>query len=262
LFDGSIGPAPSPGDAVTLSRCHKNYPVIASNEAGLPCCQADRVNGRIIMAGKVMFVETLPARSRDLIAITLGLGLAFQVGHFTEHAVQFAVWATGNYPWVVANFCGRKTAYMSPPVTELVRLAGLYLFSTATAARQMMLGMELLHLIGNIIFLSTIVGIFCLYLLRLVRLALYIEAAHLCEHLALTASAYFVGKPIGLSTMFGHAGPWWGSEAAVGYRVTFHFVMNLLPMPFVMTALMQQWRASQEAIARSYALGAMNVQMS
>jgi hypothetical protein len=30
----------------------------------------------------------------------------------------------------------------------------------------------------------------------------------------------------------------------VGWRVTFHFVMNLLPMPFVMIALMQQWSAA------------------
>jgi len=28
------------------------------------------------------------------------------------------------------------------------------------------------------------------------------------------------------------------------WRVSWHFVMNLLPLPFVMTALMQHWSAA------------------
>jgi len=185
------------------------------------------------------------AQAINVLVIVLGLGLAFQLGHFAEHAVQFVIWISGNYPWVAENFCGRGMPYMSPPATEMVRWLGTHLFPGATPARQMMVGMELLHLIGNIIFLSTIAGVFCLFPISLVRYALYIEGAHLCEHIALTLSAYFVGKPIGLSTIFGHAQSLWGVEAAVGYRVTFHFLMNLLPMPFVMMALMHQWSAAR-----------------
>jgi hypothetical protein len=54
----------------------------------------------------------------------------------------------------------------------------------------------------------------------------------------LTATAFFVGKPIGLSTLFG--GVSLGSkDFAVGVRVTWHFFMNLLPMPFAMIGLME-----------------------
>jgi len=62
----------------------------------------------------------------------------------------------------------------------------------------------------------------------------------LASGLALTSTAFFIGKPIGLSTLFGAAGL--GSkEFAVGVRVTWHFVMNLLPMPFAMMGLMEYW---------------------
>lgn len=176
-----------------------------------------------------------------ILAIAVGLGLAFQVGHFAEHAFQFGVWLTGNYPWISSTFCGRGTPYMSPPLIEAVRLFGETAFPAETPARQMMLGMEFLHLGGNLIFLGTIAGAYYLFPSRLIRWAFYIEGAHLCEHIALASTAYFLGKPIGLSTMFGQAGHLWGAEAAVGYRVTFHFVMNLLPMPFVMMALMRQF---------------------
>src|SRR4051812_47504392 len=50
-----------------------------------------------------------------------GLGLLFQVGHFAEHAFQFAVWVLGE----LSNICGRDTPWMSPWVTELVRGTGI-----------------------------------------------------------------------------------------------------------------------------------------
>ncbi len=180
----------------------------------------------------------------NILAICVGLGLAFQVGHFVEHGVQFAVWLTGKSQWVVETFCGRDTPFMSWPVTEMVRRMGAFLFTAADVARQMMMGVEILHLIGNSIFLASIAGALYFVPARWIRYALYIEGAHLCEHIALTFSAYYLGKPIGLSTLFGQAAALWGQEAAVGWRVSWHFVMNLLPLPFVMTALMQAWSAS------------------
>ena len=106
---------------------------------------------------------------------------------------------------------------------------GEYLFPASDPSRQMTMGMEILHLIGNGIFLATIAGVFYFIPSRWVRYAFYIEGAHMCEHIALTLSAYYLGKPIGLSTMFGQAPIWWGKDAAVGYRVSFHFLMNSLP---------------------------------
>jgi len=169
------------------------------------------------------------------IAVIAGMGLAFQVGHFAEHAVQFGVWLLGDY----SQICGRDTPWMSPWVTELVRRLGVALFPDAGAPRQMMMGMEILHLIGNCIFL---VSLGCLYYCKKskwIRWAIYIEGFHFYEHLMLTTTAYFVGKPIGLSTLFGHSSVIGSPEFAVGYRVTWHFAMNLLPMPFAMIGFME-----------------------
>jgi hypothetical protein len=177
-----------------------------------------------------------------IISITIvGLGLAFQVGHFVEHAVQFAVWLFGTSQWVVSNFCGRNIPFMSGPVSKAVLAAGAYLFPKADVARQMMMGTEILHLVGNTVFLATISGVFYFIPTKLVRYAFYIEAVHLREHVALTLSAYYLGTPVGVSTLFGQAPALWGKEWAVGWRVSWHFAMNLLPMPFVMMAIMRHW---------------------
>jgi hypothetical protein len=194
-----------------------------------------------IHPGKATYLDGDPRleQLKILSIMLVGLGLAFQVGHFIEHAVQFAVWLFGTSQWVAANFCGRNVPYMSGPVTKVVTAAGAYLFPTADVARQMMLGSEILHLIGNAVFLTTIAGVFYFIPTKLVRYAFYIEAAHLCEHVSLTLSAYYVGTPIGVSTLFGRAPVLWGKELAVGWRVSWHFAMNLLPMPLVMIAIMR-----------------------
>ncbi len=181
-----------------------------------------------------------PQRVFDLatvMAAFAGLGMAFQVGHFFEHAAQFAIWIIGD-----PAICGRDTPWMSPWVTEVVHQAGAAMFPAANRARQMMMGMEILHLIGNSIFL---VSLGCLYYCirsRWIRWALFIEGFHLYEHLMLTATAYFLGKPVGLSTLFGGSTVIGPQEFAVGYRVSWHFAMNLLPMPFAMIGVMKYAR--------------------
>lgn len=176
------------------------------------------------------------------LAMALGtvaaLGLLFQVGHFAEHAFQFAVWVLGD----LSSICGRDTPWMSAWVTEMVRRTGAFLAPAADPARRMMLGLEVLHLIGNGIFLAGLAALYYCVPSRWVRWALYIEGFHLYEHLMLTATAFFVGKPIGMSTLFGGASVIGDREFAVGCRVTWHFAMNLLPMPFAMTGLMEHWR--------------------
>jgi hypothetical protein len=173
------------------------------------------------------------------------LGLIFQVGHFFEHAFQFGIWILGD----LSNICGRDTPWMSPWVTELVRYVGGY-FPAANAQRQMMLGMEVLHLIGNSIFLTSLVCLYYSVPSKWVRWAIYIEGFHLYEHVMLTTTAYFVGKPIGMSTLFGGAGVL-EREAAVGCRVSWHFAMNLLPMPFAMIGIMEHLRQRKEVAPAS-----------
>jgi len=172
-------------------------------------------------------------------AVVATLGMLFQIGHFAEHAFQFVVWILGD----LSNICGRDTAWMSPWATELVNRIGTGLFPTFDAPRRMMLGMEVLHLIGNSIFLAALVALYYCVRSKWARWAIYIETFHLYEHIMLTVSAYYVGKPIGLSTLFGGTSVIGGREFAVGFRVTWHFVMNLLPLPFAMMAVLENWRS-------------------
>ncbi|MBR1031470.1 DUF6008 family protein [Bradyrhizobium liaoningense] len=174
------------------------------------------------------------------------LGLAFQVGHFAEHAFQFAIWVLGD----LSNICSRDTPWMSPWVHALVSRTGQLLVPAADSSRQMMLGMEVLHLAGNSIFLASLVALYYCVPSKWVRWAIYIESFHLYEHITLTATAVFLGKPIGMSTLFGGVSVIGDREFAVGCRVTWHFVMNLLPMPFAMIGLMHYWR-HEAAVARA-----------
>ena len=172
------------------------------------------------------------------------LGLLFQIGHFAEHAFQFGVWVLGD----LSNICGRNTPWMSPWATALVEQIGLRLFPTADTPRRMMLGMEVLHLIGNSIFLTSLACLYYCVPSKWVRWAIYIETFHLYEHISLTATAYFLGKPVGMSTLFGGVSAIGDREFAVGCRVTWHFIMNLLPMPFAMVGLMQYWREKKASV--------------
>jgi hypothetical protein len=205
-------------------------------------------NQRLDVASKDFFRSGHEPGARGLnlvgaLSLVAILGLAFQIGHFAEHAFQFAVWILGD----LSNICGRDTPWMSPWVTALVQQSGILMFPARDPAAQMMLGMEVLHLIANGIFLTSLVCLYCWIPSKWVRWALYIETFHLCEHLSLTATAYFVGKPIGMSTLFGQANLIGDREFAVGCRVTWHFVMNLLPMPFAMIALMEHYRQPRMA---------------
>lgn len=175
---------------------------------------------------------------RTAAGMIAALGLLFQIGHFTEHAIQFGVWVLGD----LSNICGRDVPWMSPWVTVLVTQVGQLLFPAADPSRQMMLGMEALHLIGNSIFLTSLAALYYCVPSKWVRWAIYIETFHLYEHVSLTATAYFIGNPTGMSTLFGGASVIGDREFAVGCRVTWHFLMNLLPMPFAMVGLMEQWR--------------------
>jgi hypothetical protein len=174
------------------------------------------------------------------------LGLLFQVGHFFEHAFQFVVWLLGD----LSEICGRDTPWVSAWVSNLIDRIGLVVAPEANAPRRWMLGLEVLHLIGNSIFFATLGLLYYLTRNRWVRWGLYIEAFHLYEHVMLTYTVFFVGKPIGLSTLFGQAGLG-GKEFAVGVRVTWHFVMNLLPIPFAMIGLMEYWDEHRPARSAS-----------
>lgn len=150
------------------------------------------------------------------------LGTGFQVGHFTEHAIQAHEWL----------FVDRTQAWMS----------GLACLLSLTFNANMARGMELLHLTGNLVFLATL---FIWLNLRpdvWMRRAFLVEAFHLTEHINLTATVFLYGKAVGWSTAFGYAAVLFGHDGAVGFRVLWHFGMNLIPSAFMLYAM--TWRRS------------------
>jgi hypothetical protein len=157
-------------------------------------------------------------------------GIVFQAGHFVEHAVQMGVFIFGSH----------TTPYMSPIAMYLTHLLGTYFFPAKQMAFQMAAGMEILHLIGN---LPT----------PTVRTALWIETFHLYEHIMLTSTVVFLGKAVGLSTLFGGAEVLGGHEFAVGFRVSWHFVLNLVPTIYVLRALMRDAPAAVKAMKLNFA---------
>ena len=140
-------------------------------------------------------------------------GLVFQVVHFLEHGAQLGYWFLNPTakpwltPWAVV---GRDS---------------LAIDGTAAA------GNELLHLLGNLIFMAGLVGLAVLagqagratsqnkYLHR----ALSVQGLHCLEHLLLTGTYLIWGTPLGLTTLFGAATGTFGASL----RVWAHFLLNL-----------------------------------
>lgn len=186
-----------------------------------------------ILWGPVDLRRAAPA---TLVAVMIAAAcLIFQVGHFFEHFLQWLIWVLGD----LSTICGRDTPWMSPWVAPYIELFGAWAWPASDGRVQMARSMEVLHIVGNSIFL---IGLWALFYLKpnvWVKWALIIETFHLYEHIMLTVTIFTVGKPIGLSTLFGGAS-YFDKEVAVGIRVSWHFVMNLFPMPFAMIGMMDR----------------------
>lgn len=147
------------------------------------------------------------------------LGTVFQAGHFVEHAVQAGHWlfAERSAPWMSGLACW------------------LSMHMGATMAK----GMEVLHLTGNLIFLVTLFLWMALDVTgnQWMRRAFLVEAFHLTEHISLTATIFLYGKAAGWSTLFGFAPALFGHDGTVGFRVLWHFGMNLIPTLFMVLAM-------------------------
>lgn len=138
-------------------------------------------------------------------------GLAFQAVHFIEHIAQLGYWLARPL----------ETPWLTPWA-----MAGRDQLAVGGDAA---LGNEILHLVGNLIFLAGL-GAIHLYCQRqtletppALRVATIIQSLHVAEHIALTATAAMAGKAIGVSTFLGLVdGP-----VMTSYRVWFHFLINL-----------------------------------
>jgi Family of unknown function (DUF6008) len=161
----------------------------------------------------------------------IGLGVVGQLGHLQEHLAQTGYWVLNP----------QSPAWMTPWGTGLAEGFGQIDLSKPT------LGMEILHFVGNLIFLAGIVGI--MLITRRARLArarkwatmgTWMQGIHGVEHAALTLSVGLGASPaIGLSTWFGLLDPGPGLWT---YRIWWHMLANLIGSVIFAIAVYHLWR--------------------
>lgn len=150
--------------------------------------------------------------------------LVFQVVHFVEHVAQLGYWISHptEAPWLTPwAITGRN-----------------WLIVDGTPAS----GNELLHLVGNLIFLVGLVALVVLAgrgargeKIPFLRAAFWVQTAHVFEHLLLTGTYLAFGTAAGATTLFGAAqGPF-----GAGLRVWTHFLLNLVGTYLAVRALVE-----------------------
>jgi|688.fasta_scaffold04411_6 hypothetical protein len=157
---------------------------------------------------------------RKLAIIFVGGSLLFQSFHTLEHLVQLSRWFTSPY----------SPPYMSP----IAKTASSQLESTFANLTNITgvssLGMELLHLVGNGIFLTGGVVLYFSPVFAKVRkyslYALLFEGVHMIEHSILTISALSGNGAWGASTQFNLLA---GSQLST-HRIWWHGAMNLIAL--------------------------------
>lgn len=166
--------------------------------------------------------ESTTSHVGELLKYLAVSALAFQAVHLIEHVAQLGYWighpleAPWLTPWAIE---GREVL---------------------AASGNLALGNELLHLVGNLIFLGGLLAL-VLYCRRReeearspLRVAMVVQGIHVAEHVVLTATTAVWGEAAGLSTFFGLvSGP-----VMTSYRVWFHFLINLVATWFAARAVM------------------------
>lgn len=150
-----------------------------------------------------------PRSSIRLLTYVGVAGLSFQVAHFGEHLAQFAYWVVHptSTPWLSPWAVASRDVLSADPA----------------------FGVELLHLLGNGIFLAGLLALVAATRPTgntnpMLRIATVLQVVHVVEHVALTVTRMFAGSAIGISTAFGLLE---GGQLS-SYRVLWHFVVNLI----------------------------------
>ena len=168
-------------------------------------------------------------RSRPLVAVAAG-GLGFQVVHAAEHVMQVTYWV------------GHPTA---PPWLSPWAEIGAHVLAVVADGRQAT-GEELLHLVGNLIFLAGIVAALRLVArleragAGLLRFALWVQTVHVAEHVLLTTTWLATGQALGVTTAFGALAA--NPDTAVAVRVWAHLMLNLVATVPALWGALLAWR--------------------
>ena len=199
----------------------------------------------VAMWAAVAALRTANRRQRPWVftatAVVIVLGVLGQIGHLQEHVAQVGYWL--GHPNVVKG-------WMTPWGTALAMGFGVVDTSKPT------LGMEILHFVGNLIFLSGLAAVMVLTTRargtktrRWARMGVWMQGIHGLEHLSLMLSVWLGAKQaIGLSTWFGLLDP---GPGATTYRVWWHFIANVVGSVIFAMALYHLWR-ERHAVRATY----------
>lgn len=166
------------------------------------------------------------------------VGTIGQIGHLQEHIAQAGYWI--GHP-------EEKTSWMTPWGMGLARGLGQVESSQATV------GSEVLHLTGNVIFLTAVAGV--MIITRRTpharsrwwgKIGMWAQTLHVMEHLSLTLSVAAGAKAIGFSTWFGQLAP---GPGLVTYRLWWHFVYVITGSYIFAAALYHLWRERHDVRA-------------
>jgi hypothetical protein len=177
-------------------------------------------------------------------AAVIGIGLVGQVGHLQEHIAQAAYWIDNpnSKPW------------MTPWGTGLAK--GFGQINTSKPS----LGMEILHLTGNFIFLAGLAGVVLITARarqtkarKWGKMGVWMQGIHGLEHVVLTLSvALGANRAIGLSTWFG-ALP--NGPGLWTYRIWWHTLANLVGSVIFGIAVYHLWQ-ERATVRATYLAGA------
>lgn len=196
------------------------------------------------------------ATVRTSVLVATAGGLIFQLGHLLEHTLQMVIWFV--HP--------QRAPWMSPWAHELALALGrIPAADSAEMTSAMQRGMEVLHLVGNAIFLIAAAGVFALVRAQAVakgsqaadatswaRAGLVLQLLHTVEHVALTASVLATGRAVGLSTWFGTM----DGTLLSTQRVWWHGLVNLFASMVVGRAVWLALRTAPERAPRMRQLAA------
>jgi len=174
---------------------------------------------------------------RKILLIVVAGTLVFQLLHFTEHGVQLYMWFNGF----------REMPYMTLWATDLAWWLGEWMLpSEEDWHRVFHVGVELLHLVGNAIFMVGCLGLWYILKNKLSKWACVFQGIHLYEHISLFFSAYYLHKSVGMSTLYGYFQPYgtdlYAQQSLTTFRVWWHFMANLIPTVLVIMALWYGWK--------------------
>ena len=183
-----------------------------------------------------------PALYRASLGVII-VGVVGQIGHLQEHVAQVGYWL--GHP-------NATSAWMTPWGVGLAKGFGQIDTSKPT------LGMEILHLVGNTIFLAGLAAVMVITgrargtrTRWWGRMGVWMQGIHGLEHLSLTLSVWFgATRAIGLSTWFGLMQP--GAGLAT-YRIWWHFTANIVGSYIFAMALYHLWR-ERDQIRASFQL--------